>query len=113
MAAQLETSREQRVARAREALQRARSLRATRRAIGVDGICQHVAGVDSNWLENWSEEDVELDEQDWNYLYSDMSSQLEVATVLLVVAEFLNRSQNRAEGAVNGTNIIFHPVSAP
>lgn len=56
MTAQLEVLREKKIDRAREALERARALRRTRRDFGVDGICQHIADVDGDWIENWSDE---------------------------------------------------------
>jgi len=37
-------------------IQTARVLRHSRRTLGEDGIYQHVEDVDSNWLENWSDE---------------------------------------------------------
>lgn len=57
MTTQTENLREQRISRARVALQRARALRSSRRSLGVDGISQHVEGVDGDWLEKWSEEE--------------------------------------------------------
>ena len=56
MTAQLEILREKKIARAREALERARALRSTRRDFGVDGICQHIADVDGDWIETWLDE---------------------------------------------------------
>lgn len=56
MTAQLEMLREKKLDRARKALERARALRRTRRDFGVDGICQHIADVDGDWIENWSDE---------------------------------------------------------
>lgn len=47
----------QKVSKAKEALQRARALRESRKVFGVDGINQFVDDVDGDWLENWSEED--------------------------------------------------------
>jgi uncharacterized damage-inducible protein DinB len=55
MSAELELLKEQKVVRALSALQRARSLRNTRRTIGVSGICQHISDVDGDWLENWTD----------------------------------------------------------
>lgn len=55
MTAQLEILREKKIARAREALERARALRRTRRDFGVDGICQHIPDVDGDWVETWSD----------------------------------------------------------
>jgi hypothetical protein len=45
---------EEKITRAREALEMARSLRRSRREMGVDGIRQFVKDVDGDWLENWS-----------------------------------------------------------
>lgn len=52
------------VARAREALQRVRSLRESILSKGIDGIYDHVKDVDGDWLENWTEdaEDIVVDE---------------------------------------------------
>ena len=47
----------QKVSKAKEALQRARALRKSRKVFGVDGISQFVDDVDGNWLEEWSEAD--------------------------------------------------------
>lgn len=57
MTNQLENCREQRISKARAALQRARALRHSRRTLGVDGISQYIEDVDGDWLENWSVED--------------------------------------------------------
>lgn len=46
---------EEKIARAREALQMSRDLRRSRRELGVDGIRQFVKDVDGDWLENWSD----------------------------------------------------------
>ena len=46
---------EQRIGRAREALQRARELRQSRRLMGVNGIRQFVKDVDGDWLNDWTE----------------------------------------------------------
>ena len=51
----LETLREKKIARAREALERARSLRRGRKEYGIDGICHHIKDVDGDWLEKWSD----------------------------------------------------------
>lgn len=51
----LETLREKNIGRAREALERARSLRRARREFGTDGICHQIKDVDGDWLENWSD----------------------------------------------------------
>lgn len=56
MTAQWEILREKKLDKAREALERARALRRTRRDFGVDGICQHIADVDGDWIENWSDD---------------------------------------------------------
>lgn len=55
MSAKSEVLREQKVVRAAKALQRARSLRNTRRTIGVSGIIEHIEDVDGDWLENWTD----------------------------------------------------------
>lgn len=55
MSGKSEVLREQRFVRASKALQRARSLRSTRRTNGIDGICQHIEDVDGDWLENWTD----------------------------------------------------------
>lgn len=55
MSAPLKVLEEQRVVRAREALQRARELRHSRRVHGVDGIRQFVKDVDGDWLDNWTD----------------------------------------------------------
>lgn len=57
MTAQTQELRKQKVAKAKEALQRARALRESRKVFGVDGISQLVDDVDGDWLEKWSEED--------------------------------------------------------
>lgn len=46
---------EEKIARAREALQRSRELKRSRRAMGVDGIRQFVKDVDGDWLDNWTD----------------------------------------------------------
>lgn len=46
---------EEKITRAREALQMSRDLRRSRRELGVDGIRQFVKDVDGDWLENWSD----------------------------------------------------------
>lgn len=46
---------EEKITRAREALQRARELKRSRRAMGVDGIRQFVKDVDGDWLDNWTD----------------------------------------------------------
>jgi uncharacterized damage-inducible protein DinB len=55
MSAKSEVLREQKVVRAAKALQRARSLRNTRRTIGVSGIIEHIEDVDGDWLEKWTD----------------------------------------------------------
>lgn len=55
MPTQLEILREQKISKAREALQRVRALRKSTRIFGVDGICQHVEDVDGDWLKDWTE----------------------------------------------------------
>jgi hypothetical protein len=52
-----EMLREQKISSAREALQRVRALRETRKVAGVEGIRQHVEDVDGDWLEKWFVED--------------------------------------------------------
>ncbi len=47
----------QKVSKAKEALQRARALRESRKVFGVDGISKFVDDVDGDWLEKWYEED--------------------------------------------------------
>lgn len=54
---QQEAIQEQTINTAREALQRVRALRNTRKLSGVDGICQHVEDVEGDWLESWCDED--------------------------------------------------------
>jgi hypothetical protein len=49
MSAKLEVLREQKVARVAKALQKARSLRNTR------SIIEHIEDVDGDWLENWTD----------------------------------------------------------
>jgi hypothetical protein len=61
MTAQLGSSPEENIAKARAALERARALRHSRRDFGVDGICHYVEDVDGNWLEDWSSSDVSPD----------------------------------------------------
>jgi hypothetical protein len=51
---------EQAISTAREALQRVRALRNTRKLSGVDGICQHIENVEGDWLERWHDEDSNL-----------------------------------------------------
>lgn len=46
---------EEKIARARVALQRSRELKRSRRAMGVDGIRQFVKDVDGDWLDNWTD----------------------------------------------------------
>ncbi len=46
---------EQKITRARVALQRSRELKRSRRAMGVDGIRQFVKDVDGDWLDNWTD----------------------------------------------------------
>ena len=59
MSGQLEVLREEKINRARVALERARNLRRARRTMGVDGICQYIKDVDGDWLENWkTKEDI-------------------------------------------------------
>lgn len=41
--------------KAREALQRVRALRNSRRLMGVNGIHQFVSGVDGDWMNEWTE----------------------------------------------------------
>lgn len=48
---------QQKVDKAKEALQRARALRESRKVFGVDGISQIVDDVEGDWLEKWSEEE--------------------------------------------------------
>lgn len=55
MAIKSEILKEQRIDRAREALQRARELRQSRRLMGVNGIRQFVKDVDGDWLNDWTE----------------------------------------------------------
>lgn len=43
------------VARLREALKRARSLRQSLRTSGVDGIYEYAEDIDGDWLENWTD----------------------------------------------------------
>ncbi|KJH73097.1 hypothetical protein [Aliterella atlantica] len=57
MTAQTKELRKQKIAKAKEALQRARALRESRKVFGVDGISQFVEDVDGDWLEKWSEDD--------------------------------------------------------
>lgn len=58
MSAEFEPVISENVARLREALKRARSLRQSLRNSGVDGIYEHVEDVDGDWLENWTDEDI-------------------------------------------------------
>ena len=51
----LEILKEQKISRARKALERARNLRRSRSAMGVNGICQHINDVDGDWLEDWTD----------------------------------------------------------
>jgi len=51
----MENQQQQKIVEAREALQRAKAIRRSRKEFGVDGIRHHVKDVDSDWLENWSE----------------------------------------------------------
>ena len=51
----LETFRDKNIGRAREALERVRSLRRARQEFGTDGISRYVKDIDGDWLENWSE----------------------------------------------------------
>jgi len=53
-----EMLREQKINSAREALQRVRALRETRKVTGVEGIRHHVDDVDGDWLENWTVEEL-------------------------------------------------------
>lgn len=53
--ANLELLKEQKISRARKALERARNLRLSRGAMGVNGICQHINDVDGDWLEDWTD----------------------------------------------------------
>ncbi len=55
MSANFEPVISENVARVREALKRARSLRQSLRTSGIDGIYEHVSDVDGNWLENWTD----------------------------------------------------------
>lgn len=55
MATESEILKQQRVERAKEALQRARDLRQSRRVMGVDGIHQFVKDVDGDWLNDWTD----------------------------------------------------------
>lgn len=55
MSVNLDIFKEQKNLRALEALQRARILRHSRRTAGVDGILRHIENVDGNWLENWTD----------------------------------------------------------
>lgn len=57
MTAQTEELRKQKISKVKESLQRARALRESRQAFGVNGICQFVDKVDGDWLEKWSEDD--------------------------------------------------------
>lgn len=61
MSTNLEVTRDQNITRAKAALERVRSIRRTRRSLGVDGICEHVKDVDGNWLENWTDEESAAD----------------------------------------------------
>ncbi|GAA6615866.1 hypothetical protein [Scytonema sp. NUACC26] len=53
MSDRLETLKQQRISRARAALQRSRDLRNSRRTLGIDGIRQFVKDVDGDWLDDW------------------------------------------------------------
>ena len=55
MTTYLETLREKKSLLAREALERARSLRRARKEFGIDRICHHIKDVDGDWLEKWSD----------------------------------------------------------
>jgi hypothetical protein len=55
MSTRPEPSSEQRISRARDALQRARDLRISRRTRGVNGIRQFVKDVDGDWLNDWTD----------------------------------------------------------
>ncbi|MBR8834118.1 MAG: hypothetical protein DSM106950_08770 [Stigonema ocellatum SAG 48.90 = DSM 106950] len=57
ISANLEAIRDQNITRAKAAIKRVRSIRRSRRSLGVDGICEHVKDVDGNWLENWTDEE--------------------------------------------------------
>jgi hypothetical protein len=59
MTTQTKEQRAQTICKAREALQKARALRESRQTLGVDGIRQFVDDVDGDWLENWSEKDLD------------------------------------------------------
>lgn len=55
MPTQLEILREQKISKAREALQRVRALRKSTRIYGVDGIRHDVEDVDGDWLKDWTD----------------------------------------------------------
>ncbi len=55
MSYQVEIPKEQKVTRARVALESARELRRSKRLMGVDAIYQFVKDVDGEWLENWTD----------------------------------------------------------
>ena len=50
---------EEKITRAREALQRSRELKRSRRNKGVVGIYQFVKDVDGDWLDNWTDTEQE------------------------------------------------------
>ncbi|WP_375514657.1 hypothetical protein [uncultured Nostoc sp.] len=61
MSYQVEIPKEQRIARAKEALESVRELRRAKKRMGVDAIYQFVKDVDGDWLENWTDaSDVEI-----------------------------------------------------
>lgn len=51
MTEQTKEIRKQKIDQAKEALQRSRDLRESRKLFGVDGLSQFVDDVDSDWLE--------------------------------------------------------------
>ncbi len=55
MSNQLEELKQQRISKARAALQRSRDLRNSRRNLGVDGIRQFVKDVDGDWWDDWAQ----------------------------------------------------------
>lgn len=55
MSYQVEIPKEQRITRAREALESVRELRRAKKRLGVDAIYEFVKDIDGNWLENWTD----------------------------------------------------------
>jgi hypothetical protein len=92
---------EEKITRAREALQRSRELKRSRRAMGVDGIRQFVKDVDGDWLDNWTdteqEENIPINSASLQVLLIETFLYFSVLSLWFISLPFLYKSSTNTE----------------